>query len=44
MTQDDIANLCDRLDEFVNALIDKSSLDLRAHVDQTDDRTIQVVF
>ena len=44
MTQDDIANLCDHLDEFVSDLIDKSSLDLRAQVDQTDDRTIQVVF
>lgn len=44
MTQDELTTISARINDFVNDLIDKSSLDLRAKVKQIDEQTILVVF
>jgi len=44
MTQVDITQLQSGIEGFVNDLIDKSSLDLRAEIKQTDETTIVVSF
>lgn len=44
MRPEEFDNLRGEIENFVNQLIDKSSLDLRATVEPTDERTILVVF
>ena len=44
MANDNIEKLKEKVEWFVKELIDKSSLDLRAAVNLTDDETLEVVF